>query len=292
MPIIDLDLPITADTRRLEALQGVIVLVKYGGNAMINERVKHGIISDIITLKRAGAIPVVVHGGGPVIRELLDKVGMESEFVEGHRKTDTETMGYVEMALSGNVNSEIVNLINASGLKAVGLSGKDGGMVTARKRTHTVTLDGKEDEIDLGHVGDVDRIDTGLIHTLIADDYIPVLSPIAAGDDLDDYNVNADMFAGHMAGALQAAHYVAMTDVDGLLRVTDEPSSLIDEITVAEAQEEIGNTIRGGMIPKVESAIIALKEGVGSAHIINGTQSHSLLRELLTSDRSGTLIQP
>ena len=291
MDIIDLDFPISIDAAKSKQLKEKVIVIKYGGNAMVNETVKQGIIEDIVSLKQLGVIPVIVHGGGPAIKDLLDRVGVESEFIGGHRKTDTETMSFVEMALSGRVNSEIVNLINDTGLKAVGISGKDGGMVTAKKRTHNVTIDGDQNEVDLGHVGDVASIDTSLVQTLIANNYVPVISPIAAGEDLDDYNINADMFAGHIAGALKAYCYVAMTNVDGLLLDPDDPSTMVDEISLEKAQSEIGKGIRGGMIPKVESCIVALKEGVETARIVNGTLDHSIIQELLTADRSGTLIK-
>lgn len=286
-----MDLFDTYQTDLLEELQNEIVLIKYGGNAMKDEQVKEDVISDIVILRENGIIPVIVHGGGPAIKKLLDDVGMESEFVAGHRKTDSRTMGYVEMALSGSVNSEIVRLLNAAGQKAVGLSGKDGGMVTARKRTYHITVNGKQKEIDLGHVGDVDKINTSLITSLIKSDFIPVISPVASGKDGRDYNINADMFAGHMAGALNAACYIALTNVDGLMIDKDDPATLIKEITLEKAEAEIGKTIEGGMIPKVESCIIALKGGVQSTRIINGTKKQSILKELLTKERSGTLIK-
>lgn len=257
---------------------------------MRDDNVKRNVISDIITLRDNGIIPVIVHGGGLAIKKLLDEVDVESEFIEGHRKTDSRTMGYVEMALSGSVNSEIVRMINAAGHKAVGISGKDGGMVTAQKRVHKLTVDGKEQEVDLGHVGDVKQINTALVKTLIKSDYIPVISPVASGEDNRDYNINADMFAGHMAGALDAACYIALTNVDGLLTDKDDPKSLVKDITLEKAEAEMGKTIVGGMIPKVESCIIALKGGVESARIINGTKKRSILEELFTEGRSGTLI--
>lgn len=279
------------DASLVEELHGEVVLIKYGGNAMKDDEVKSNVISDILALKDNGIIPVIVHGGGPAIKELLDEVEMESQFVGGHRKTDSRTMGYVEMALSGSVNSEIVGMINAAGQKAVGISGKDGAMVTASKRIHKVTVDGKEQEVDLGHVGDVKNIDTMLVTSLINSGFIPVISPIASGEDNRDYNINADMFAGHMAGALNAACYVALTNVDGLLIDKDDPESLIRDIMLEEAEAEIGKAIVGGMIPKVESCIIALKGGVKSARIINGTKKSSILKELFTRKRTGTLIR-
>lgn len=286
-----MELSDTYEASLIEELQDEVVLIKYGGNAMKDDEVKNNIISDILKLSDNGVIPVIVHGGGPAIKKLLDDVQMQSQFVEGHRKTDSRTMGYVEMALSGSVNSEIVGMINAAGQKAVGISGKDGGMVSARKRIHKVIVDGEEQEVDLGHVGDVKNINTALVTSLIKSGFIPVISPVASGEDNRDYNINADMFAGHMAGALNAACYIALTNVDGLLIDKEDPESLIKEITLKKAEAEIGKTIVGGMIPKVESCIIALKGGVGSARIINGMKKHSMLKELFTKERSGTLIK-
>ncbi len=258
---------------------------------MTDDEVKQSVVTDIIHLKELGIMPVIVHGGGRAIKELLDEAGLQSEFVGGHRKTDAVTMRYVEMALTGRVNSELVRLINGGGLMAVGLSGKDGGMVTARKRLHRFLADGKEQETDLGFVGDVEEIDTGLIRHLIRADYVPVISPVATGRDLNDYNINADMFAGHMAGALGASSYIALTDVDGLMRDKDDPSTLVHEISLEQAEAEIGGMIQGGMIPKIESCIIALRKGVQSAHIVNGMAKHSILKALLAEERPGTMIK-
>lgn len=257
---------------------------------MVDEDVKRGVVEEITSLKKLGAVPVIVHGGGRAIKALMEKVGLESEFIGGHRKTDAEAMRYVEMALSGNVNSDLVKLINGTEFKAVGLSGKDGAMVMARKRMHQINVDGESREVDLGFVGDVKAINTDIIHTLVDADYIPVISPVSLGEDLNDYNINADMFAGHLAGALKTEHYVILTDVDGLLVDLEDPSSIVREMSLEKAETEIGNLIQGGMIPKIESCIVALKEGVSSAHIINGTAIHSILNELLTEERCGTLI--
>lgn len=281
---------LTMDPNLQRELSGQIVLIKYGGNAMVDDQIKQNVITDIVELKKLNITPVIVHGGGPAIQKLLGQVGVESEFIGGHRKTDKEAISYVEMALSGSVNGEIVKLINQAGCKAVGLSGKDGGMVTARKRRHEVEINGKTQKVDLGHVGDVASIQTDLVSSLIDDGYVPVIAPIGVGEDLKDYNINADMFAGHMAGALKANHYLALTDVDGLLADLDDPESLIRSMTADEARAQIGQTVDGGMIPKVESCLIALEEGVEKAHIINGTKPHTIFQELLTQERCGTLI--
>lgn len=258
---------------------------------MTDDEIKREVVADIVRLKELGIIPVIVHGGGRAIKRLLDEVGLQSEFVGGHRKTDATAMRYVEMALTGSVNSELVRLLNGEGLKAVGLSGKDGAMVTARKRLHRLSENGQQNNVDLGFVGDVEETDTGLIRRLIDADYVPVISPVAMGKDLNDYNINADMFAGHMAGALKASSYIALTDVDGLMRDKDDPSTLVHDITLKQAEAEIGKMIQAGMIPKVESCLIALREGVASAHIVNGTTRHSILKELLAEDRPGTMIR-
>lgn len=282
--------PVSCTPEKVNSFKGKIVLIKYGGNAMTDDDIKLGIIEDIVRLKQANIIPVLVHGGGIVIKKLLDDVGIKSEFIGGHRKTDEKAMSYVEMALSGNVNSEIVKMLNSRGVKSVGISGKDAQTVTARKRIHRVIVDGKEEEVDLGHVGDVQRIDTGLIETLVENGYVPVISPVAMGEDLKDYNINADMFAGHMAGALHAKAYIAMTNVDGILTDVGDPGSLIRSIQSDELKSKIGSEIQGGMIPKIESCVIALENGVQQAHIINGTKKHTLLQQLLTDNPPGTVI--
>ena len=282
------DLPCSPD--RLAGVKDATVLIKYGGNAMVDETVKQGVIADICALKSVGAVPVVVHGGGPAISELLGKVGVRSLFIEGHRKTDRNTMRYVEMALSGEVNSGIVKLFSLHGFKAAGLSGKDGGLVTAEKRIHKVREGGALHRSDLGQVGDVTAVNPHLVETLLQGDYIPVIAPIGVGADLEDYNINADMFAGHMAAALGAQAYVALTDVDGIFIDREVPETLIPELAAHAAREEIGRIVQGGMIPKVESCLIALEGGASAAHIVNGMAEHALLRALLTDEQVGTTI--
>lgn len=279
------------DKQRTEQLKGAIVLIKYGGNAMVREDCKQSVVDDICKLREIGAKPVVVHGGGPAIAELLDKVSLKSDFIGGHRKTTHEMMEYVEMALSGKVNGEIVKLLCARNCRAVGLSGKDGGMVKASRRLHKVNVGGKLLNTDLGHVGDVESVNTDLLQTLLNDHYMPVIAPIGVGDDLENYNINADMFAGHLAGALKAAHYVILTDVDGLRRDRDNPQTLITALTAEEARGQIGKAIDGGMIPKVESCLIALGNGARTAHIVSGITRHSILIALLTDERIGTQIR-
>lgn len=279
------------DEKLLKSLKDQLILIKTGGNALTDDETKNEIISQISILNQLGAKVVVVHGGGIEIKQLLDDVGVVSEFVGGHRKTDAKAIGYVEMALSGMVNKELVGLLNANDVRAVGISGRDASMVRAKKRFHIVETDGVEKKHDLGFVGDVDTIDTTLIKTLVDADYIPVLSPVSSGETGESYNVNADMFAGHMAGALKAEKFVALTNIDGLLEDIDDPGSIIPELTPVEARNLFGSVIQGGMIPKIEACLIALETGVKSSHIINGTKKEHLLRILLTIDRLGTEIK-
>jgi len=287
-----IELPVSYNTGLADQLRNRVILIKFGGNAMVDESAKQRVIRDIIHLKSLGIRPVVVHGGGPVIKNMLEVAQIESNFVEGHRVTDAEAIDYVEMALSGHVNGDIVSMINRYDARAVGLSGKDGPMVRAKKRFHRQIKEGKTENIDLGYVGDVGSVNTDLIQTLIGENYLPVVSPVSMDAKGDTYNINADMFAGHLAGALQAARYVALTDVHGVMRDPENPSTLIRSITASEAKEEMGDIIKGGMIPKVESGLIALRQGAQSAHIINGLHPNALLEELLTEEGCGTLIRP
>lgn len=275
----------------IELLTGKVILIKAGGNALTDTVTKNEIVSQIALLNQLGAKVVIVHGGGIEIKQLLDDVGVVSEFVGGHRKTDAKSMGYVEMALSGMVNKELVGLLNSKGVHAVGISGRDASMVRAKKRFHIMKANGIEEKHDLGFVGDVDSVDTQLIHTLLAADYTPVISPVSSGEDGKSYNVNADMFAGHMAGALKAEKFIALTNIDGLLKDIDDPESIISELSPAEARNLFGSVIQGGMIPKIESCLIALEKGVESSHIINGTKKESLLRILLSDKKLGTEIK-
>ncbi|MBD3221619.1 acetylglutamate kinase [bacterium] len=282
---------IAIEPSRAERLRGQVVLVKYGGNAMVDDARKQSVIGDICALKSLGVVPVIVHGGGPVISELLEEVGVETPFVAGQRKTDREAMSYVEMALSGKVNSELVKLIGCHGYRSVGISGKDGGLVTAAKRIHRVKEADRVRRSDLGQVGDVTSVDTHLLRTLLEAGYIPVVAPIGVGADLEDYNINADVFAGHVAAALKAAAMIVLTDVEGIFLDLDDPATLIPEFTPHAARDEIGRIIRGGMIPKIESCLVALDGGVGEARIVNGMTEHALLTALLTDEKTGTTIR-
>ena len=263
-----------------------MILLKIGGNALTNPETKRQIISQVAELHLQGQRFVIVHGGGIEIAQLLDDVGVKSEFIGGHRKTDIRSMTYVEMALSGMVNKELVGLLNHLGVKAVGISGKDAGMVKAKKRVH------KEngEVFDLGFVGDVSIVDSSLIETLTEAGYLPVVSPVSIGEDGHSYNINADMFAGHLAGAIKADKLIALTNIDGLLNDINDPDSIIESLTPAEARSLFGSVIQGGMIPKIESCLIAIQRGVKSAHIINGTKKGSLLRILKENEQEGTII--
>lgn len=249
-----------------------IILFKYGGNAMTNQNLKSKVLENICSLKDKGYQVVIIHGGGPFIKETLKVANIESDFVDGLRKTTPEAMEYVEMALKGKVNGSLVSIINEMGYKAVGLSGKDGQTVLAKKHKHEHKKNGKVELVDLGQVGDVASVDTSLIELLLENDFIPVITCIASDKKGLDYNINGDLFAGHIAGALSAEQYIILTDVDGLMLDKDNPASIIHELKVAEINhlKEI-KCIQGGMIPKIDSCEIALEKGAKLARIINGT---------------------
>ncbi|TVR14990.1 MAG: acetylglutamate kinase [Balneolaceae bacterium] len=278
--------------RIIKSVKGKTVCIKIGGNALTDITVKQQISHQIAELIKLNIKPVLVHGGGIEIKKLLDEVGVKSEFIGGHRKTDAVSIRFIEMALSGGVNKELVSLLNGASVKAVGISGKDANMVIAAKRMHTNNKNGEDNSTDLGFVGDVEKIDTNLIHFLLKSDFVPVLSPISSGYNGETYNVNADMFAGHIAGALKAEKLVALTNIDGLLEDLENPASLIHHLTIDEAKDLFGTVINGGMIPKIEACFTALNQGVKSAHIINGTKKGTLLRILRTDEPIGTTITP
>lgn len=261
-------------------------LIKIGGNALTDPGTKQQIVSQVAELHFKGIKLIIVHGGGIEIQQLLDDVGIESEFAGGHRKTDARSMKYVEMALSGMVNKELVGMLNRAGVKAVGISGKDAGMVKAEKRFHLEN----GNTYDLGFVGDVSVVDPSMLHTLTTGGYLPVISPVSIGEDGKSYNINADMFAGHLAGELNAGKFIALTNIDGLLKEVNDPGSLIESLTPEEARSLFGTIIQGGMIPKIEACLIALEKGAGSAHIINGTKEGNLLRIFSESEYLGTTI--
>ena len=254
-----------------------ILLFKYGGNAMSDDRLKKEVLKSIGALHAQGLNVVIVHGGGPFIKKALNEAKIESEFIDGQRKTTAEAFEYVEMTLKGKVNSNLVSLLNSLGHKAVGLSGQDGQIVIASKRQHETLIDGEMKAVDLGQVGDVARVNPRLIHLLLENNFIPVISCTAADETGVGYNINGDMFAGHLAGALKADEYVVLTDVDGLMKDKDDPSTLINAIQLNELKMLVDDgTIQGGMIPKIESCEIALNKGTKSARIINGTKPGQL----------------
>jgi acetylglutamate kinase len=275
----------------IQRFSGKTIVIKYGGNAMVDEDLKQGFARDIVLLKQVGLNPVVVHGGGPQIGKLLERLGKESRFVDGLRVTDRETMDVVQMVLGGLVNKEIVNLINRYGGRAVGLTGKDGGLIHARRLTHTrATQDADAPEIiDLGHVGEVSGIDPAVVHMLDSGDFIPVIAPIGVGEDGTAYNINADLVAGKMASVLGAEKLILLTNTTGVL---DPKGQLLTGLTSRQVDELIGDgTIHGGMIPKIRCALDAVNSGVKTAHIIDGRVEHAVLLELFTDKGVGTLIR-
>ena len=267
-----------------------IVLIKYGGNAMRDEAMQQRVAEQIHVLRENGFQPVLVHGGGPFIKRMLEMAGIQSEFVDGHRKTTKEALPFIEMALKGQVNGQMVRLLNKADVKAVGLSGKDGQFITAEKRAHVTKEDGQEIHHDLGRVGDVVKIDPGIIQSLLKDGYVPVVTCIASSEEGEDYNINGDMLAGHLAGALHAYLYLVLTDVDGLYRDIDDPKSLIRNISLESLPEMFGGVIKGGMIPKLDSCRIALSKGAHSAAIINGMKPERILLAALGQAVPGTFI--
>ncbi len=273
----------------MQQFAGKTVVIKYGGNAMINEELKQSVIQDIVLLKYIGMRPVVVHGGGPEITSFLKQLGKQTQFVSGLRVTDEETVAIAEMVLVGKINREIVSLLNHHGAKAVGLSGKDGALITAKKHLAQVYENGQMQEVDIGYVGDVETIQTDILHTLLDSGYIPVVAPIGMGSDQKSYNINADYVAGEIAGALKAEKLMLLTDVEGIYGNYEDKSTFISTLTLKEAESMIqSGVIGGGMIPKVETCLKALKGGAAKTHIIDGRQPHSLLLEIFTSQGIGT----
>ena len=264
------------------------IVIKYGGNAMTDATLKAGFASDVVLLKLVGMNPVIVHGGGPQIGELLQRVGKQSEFVQGMRVTDAETMDVVEMVLGGLVNKEIVSLINQHGGKAVGLTGKDGDMIKAKK----LLIDDRENKgnkLDIGAVGEVVCIDPQLVELLDSRDFIPVIAPVGTGHDGESYNINADLVAGKLAETLRAEKLILMTNTPGVL---DKEGNLLTGLTSSRVHDLIEDgTIYGGMLPKISCALEAVRGGVSTAHIIDGRVKHALLLEVLTRNGVGTLIK-
>lgn len=275
----------------IKKFSGKTIVVKYGGHAMKDENLKKDFARDIILLKYIGVNPVVVHGGGPQINKVLDAMGISSTFIRGMRYTDDETMDVVEMVLGGRVNKSIVAGINFQGGRAVGLTGKDGMLISAEKMTifHKTDEDKPPEIIDPGMVGDVSGINPDIIYTLIDKDFIPVIAPVGVGTNGETYNINADLVASKIASALDAERLMLLTDVDGVLDADQKLIHAIDEQTIKDYITK--GQIQGGMIPKVEYALDALINGVKKIHIINGKISHAVLLELFTDSGIGTLLE-
>ena len=269
---------------------GKTIVVKFGGNAMVDPVLHDSFARDVVLMKLVGMNPVVVHGGGPQIGSLLKKLNIHTEFVDGMRVTDAETMDVVEMVLGGSVNKEIVASINRNGGRAIGVTGKDGNLIRAKKLQ--VTRHGPELEvpeiIDIGHVGEVEQIDTAVINVIIDSDFIPVIAPIGVGADGSTYNINADLVAGKLAQVMQAEKLMLLTNVAGLL---DSGGDILTGLSTTQVDELIADgTISGGMLPKIGCALDAVKSGVASAHIIDGRVPHAVLLETFTDEGMGTLI--
>ena len=277
----------------IQKFAGKTVVIKYGGHAMIDPVLKESVIMDVLLLHSVGIRPVVVHGGGPEINAMLKKVGIESQFVRGLRVTDAQTMEIAQMVLLGKLNTEMVSLLNRFGGKGVGLSGKDAQLIIATKKPmQMANSQGEMEDVDLGCVGEIQSVTPDILNTLLGHGYIPVISPVASGENGETYNVNADTVAGKIAEALQADKLLLLTDVRGILRDITDPDSLISTISRGEVATLVDQGIlNGGMLPKVECAVLALEGGVGSVHILDGRLSHAILLELFTDGGIGTMFK-
>ena len=266
------------------------IVIKYGGNAMVDEQLKNGFARDVVLMKSVGMNPVIVHGGGPQIGDLLSRMGKKSKFVGGMRVTDSETMDIVEMVLGGQVNKEIVNLISRNGGSAVGLTGKDGDLIHAKKMLFKRADPemAAPEIIDIGHVGEVESIDTSVVDMLVQGDFIPVIAPIGVGRDGQSYNINADLVAGKMAEVLAAEKLIMLTNAAGLL---NRDGDVLTGLSISDVNKLINSgVIHGGMLPKIRSALDAVNSGVKAAHIIDGRVEHAVLLEIFTDQGVGTLI--
>lgn len=283
-------MPLTEDSIRekKEPDSQAFILIKYGGNAMTNPDLQLEVIERVARLHRSGVRVVLVHGGGPFIKENLERAKLQAEFIGGHRVTDAAAMSEVQQALRGRVNGDLVKVCSKLGLPAVGISGKDGGLVRAKKRWH-IHPD-TEQKTDLGYVGDIASVQPHLIHTLLEAGYLPVVSPVSLGQDGEDYNINADMFAGHLAGALKVDAYLILTDIDGLRTDIGRPETHINAISLSELLALPPGVIQGGMIPKIAGCRAALELGAKRCQIINGTKPDALLAALEASAQVGTNI--
>jgi acetylglutamate kinase len=273
------------------------IVIKYGGHAMVDDALKKGFAQEIVLMKYVGLNPVIVHGGGPQISKVLNQLSIKTSFVNGHRVTDQQTMDVVEMVLAGKVNKEIVTTINQQGGQAVGLSGKDGHLITAKKLKIVAKPDGTNSQsgeppeiIDIGLVGEVVSVNSRIIVSLIDNNFIPVIAPVGVGKDSETYNINADLVAGHISSALKAKKLILLTDVKGVL---DGNGKLISSIKASEAEQMISHgAISQGMIPKLQCSLEALRGGVEKVHIIDGSKEHALLLEIFTDQGVGTEIVP
>lgn len=273
----------------IQRFSGKTIVVKYGGNAMTDPELENSFARDIVLLKTVGLNPIVVHGGGPQIGDLLTKIGKQSEFIDGMRVTDAETMDVVEMVLGGLVNKSIVNLINKNGGRAMGLTGKDGNLIRAKKMYLEKTqADGTVQQVDIGQVGEVAGIKIDVLEMFMASDFIPVIAPVGVGDAGESYNINADLVAGKVAEALKAEKLILLTNITGVL---DKNKNILTGLSTQDVDNLIADgTIYGGMIPKISCALEAVKGGVISAHIIDGRVPHAALLEIFTDEGIGTLI--
>jgi len=274
----------------IQRFSGKTIVIKYGGNAMVDDQLKNGFARDVVLMKSVGMNPVIVHGGGPQIGDLLSRIGKESRFVNGMRVTDSETMDIVEMVLGGLVNKEIVNLINRNGGSAVGLTGKDGDLIHAKRMVFKQTAPEMEapEIIDIGHVGEIESIDTSVVDMLIQGNFIPVIAPIGVGKDGQSYNINADVVAGKMAEILVAEKLIILTNAAGLLNAKGE---ILTGLSIADVDKLVGDgVIHSGMLPKIRAALDAVNSGVKNAHIIDGRVEHAVLLEIFTDQGVGTLI--
>ena len=292
------------DTQRIDTLiealpyinvfQDNIIVLKYGGNAMVNDSLKESVMQDVLLMKSVGIKPIIVHGGGPFINDMLANLSIDSEFKKGVRVTDDAVMDVAEMVLSGQVNKDIVKHYNKIGGKAVGISGKDGNMIKVKKKFIEEENDQGEIElVDIGLVGEIETIDTALLTLLINNDFVPVISPVGADMNGDTYNINADYVAGEIAGAINADKFILLTDTKGVYEDKDDDSTLLSELTLEQVEQHIASgVISDGMIPKVECCSHAIKKGVKQAHIVDGRIKHSLLLELFFDAGIGTMIIP
>ena len=276
----------------IQKFYGKTVVVKYGGNAMVNDELKEKVMQDVALMKYTGINVVIVHGGGPEITQFLKKVGKETSFVSGLRVTDEETVEIAEMVLAGKINSEIVMLLNRRGVRAVGISGKDADLIHAEKKLATVYEQGEKTKVDIGYVGKTKKIDIRIVEDLISSGYVPVIAPIGVGEDGESYNINADYVAADIAGALKAEKLLLLTDTEGVYKNFNDKSTFISDLTAADARQYIKDgIIAGGMIPKVEACLRALQGGAGKAHIIDGRLAHSIILELFTASGIGTQVE-